>query len=539
MANEHSQRPAQNISTEGAILRPIRSFLMNSWKRYVATIAVLATCGLLCWVSHSQGLTDANIVMIFLAGVVLVAACFGRGPAIMMAISSVLVFDFFFVHPSFAFTPTETQYFITLAVMLGVGLLISELTARIQTQLETAKHQERRAAQLYQMTRKLSTITNAQELLPAAGELLAEVVAGRVVLYTCEKDDSLTMRFESTTTSANRLAVAAAAQWVAGNHRTAGAGTCNLTEVPAIVLPMIVSQRVVGVLSVESTDPLRCLDPEELRMLETCSNLIATSIERTQAALEAQEAHLQVEREHLRNSLLSAVSHDLRTPLALMEVTASSLLENSADQNGASRQEMLESMVDASRRLARQVDNLLDMSRLDSGNLNLNQDWQVLEELVGVVTTRFRRELQGRPLRIQIPENFPLLWVASDLLEHMLANLLENAIRYTPPDTLIEIQAEHRGALVQIRIADQGPGLPPGSEVKVFEKFYRGRSLVADGQRGVGLGLTICQAIARAHGGTIRAANLPTGGAEFVVELPFSQGASAIQWNDAALQPDA
>jgi len=280
-------------------------------------------------------------------------------------------------------------------------------------------------------------------------------------------------------------------------------------------------------------------DAEEMRMLETCATLIALSIERDQSLLAAREAEIQVQTEHVRNSLLSAVSHDMRSPLAMIAVSASSLLDGSMEQNGQPRQEMLETVVDESNRLARQVDNLLEMARMNSGNFELNRQWHVLEELIGVTLTRLRGELKPYAVHVDIPGDFPLLWVADALMEQVFSNLLENAIRYTPPGSAIDISARVRAEVVEIKVADDGPGLRPGSETKVFEKFFRGTTTIADGQRGVGLGLAICQGIIRAHGGTISAANRPAGGAEFTITLPCPTQRPAVNLEDALSTVDS
>jgi len=283
---------------------------------------------------------------------------------------------------------------------------------------------------------------------------------------------------------------------------------------------MVGSQKTLGVLGVRSQHAQRFQDAAEQRMLETCAHLIALSIERDQSQLEVQQAQVEVQAEKLRSALLSAVSHDLRTPLATIAVTASSLIEDTNQQTWPEKLELLQTVVDESHRLARQVDNLLDMARLESGTVVLNRDWHVLEELVGLALARLRRDLAGRSVHVTIPDEFPLLWVAGDLMEQMLVNLLENAVRYTPPDSYIEISATHGGDRVELRVADNGPGLPPGSETKVFDKFFRGRTVVADGQRGVGLGLAICHAIVRGHDGEISAANRRGGGADSMISLP-------------------
>jgi two-component system sensor histidine kinase KdpD len=246
---------------------------------------------------------------------------------------------------------------------------------------------------------------------------------------------------------------------------------------------------------------------------------VALSIERDRSVLKAHEAELQVREEQLRNSLLSSVSHDLRTPLAAIAGAASSILERPHEP----QHELLQSIVDESRRLGRLVENLLDMARLDSGSMTVNRQWQVLEEIVGVALHSLSRDLSRHNVLVSIPVNFPLLNVDGILIEQVLVNLLENASRYTPEGSTIEITACELDRSVAISVADNGPGLPAGTELAVFDKFFRGAAVAPDGRRGVGLGLAICQAIVAAHGGTIAASNRPQGGAEFVVRLPCSE----------------
>jgi len=288
--------------------------------------------------------------------------------------------------------------------------------------------------------------------------------------------------------------------------------------------------RIVGVLGVRPRDSDRFANTDERRMLETCAGLIALSLERDQsisdahvAQLEVQRAQLQVQSEQLRNSLLNSISHYLRTPLSTLAVTASTLLDESTDTDEPTRREGLQTVVDESRRLGRQVENLLEMARLNSGAIKANAEWEAVDELVEAALTRLERELVGRTIRVQIDRDVPPLWVAGQLMEKVFVNLLENAVRYTRPDSVIDITGIYRGDHVEIVVADDGPGLPPGTESKVFEKYFRGGTDIDDGQRGIGLGLAICRSIIQAHGGQILAANRTSGGAEFTICLPCEQ----------------
>jgi two-component system, OmpR family, sensor histidine kinase KdpD len=486
------------------------------WNDYVKTAAILGVCAAFGWAAHAAGLAESNIVMIFLAGIALTAARMGRGPAIVAAIAGVVIFDFLFVPPQFTFAVSDVEYLITFAVMLGIGVLISELTSRLRAQVGASQRQEQRTARLYRMTRQLSELAGSEFLVRTAGRQLEETFAADVVLYLREPDGELMLRYGESTAIAKNATSADVARWVAANSQIAGAGTDTLPNAAALFVPLVGSQQTVGAVGVSPREEGRLLDSEQQRLLETCASLIALSIERDQSVLEAQQAQVQVQSEQLRNSLLSSVSHDLRTPLATIAGTATSLL----DRADPSQEVLLQSLVDESRRLARLVDNLLDMARLDSGGLKLNCQWHVLEEVVGVALSNVKREVSGHHVHVDIPPDFSLLWLDAFLIEQVFVNLLENAARYTPLGTEIELSARVSDIAAIIDVGDSGPGLPLGDEAKVFDKFFRGSLPAPDGRRGVGLGLAICRAIVEAHGGRITASNRSEGGAAFRITLP-------------------
>jgi two-component system sensor histidine kinase KdpD len=498
------------------------------WSNYFWTAIVVSLCGLLGWLSHDFNLTEANIVMVFLLGVTFVAYAFGRGPAIAATVASVLVFDFFFVKPYLKFTVDEAQYILTFAIMLVIGIIISALTVRIKDQLGAAQQLESRTAALFRLTKQLSEIAGPEFLIQTAGQQLGEIFGGEVIIYAREAAGPISLRYGQNTSAAKQEINAIVAQWVTDHDQVAGAGTDTLPNATALIVPLIGSQRTVGAVGIKASDPDRFLEPEQRRLLETCASLIALSLERDQSVLEASEADLRVQTERLRNSLLSSVSHDLRTPLAAIEGASSSLLETAGVKEPAVRRELLQTIADESHRMSRLVDNLLDMTRLSSGDVVVNKQWHVLEEIVGSALARLRGELKNYVVHVASPTDLPLLFLDGVLLEQVFFNLLENAIRYTPAGTQIEISAKVTGKKVEIRFADNGPGLPPGNEARVFEKFFRGATPIADGQRGVGLGLAICQAIVQAHGGEIIGRNRPGGGAEFLLTLPCEEPAPRV-----------
>jgi two-component system sensor histidine kinase KdpD len=275
--------------------------------------------------------------------------------------------------------------------------------------------------------------------------------------------------------------------------------------------------------------------PDVFRLLRAFANHAALAIERSELSERAEGARVQSETERLRSGLLSSVSHDLRTPLAVITGAASTLLEDDDRLDAAAKREMLRSIADEAGRLNRLVANLLAMTRLEAGALEVRRSWHSLEEIVGAALHRLEPLLGSRPVRVQLPPNLPLVAVDDVLLEQVVFNLVENALKHAPSSTAIELEARLRDRELAVSIADRGPGLAPGSEEQVFEKFYRGDDSRRSG--GVGLGLAICRGIVEAHGGRLVAANRPDGGAVFTLVLPLDAQAPAIEPEPAADAP--
>ncbi len=316
-----------------------------------------------------------------------------------------------------------------------------------------------------------------------------------------------------------------------GQHRQpAGLGTATLPGASALYLPLIAPRGPVGVLGVRPADRHALDAPEQLHQLETFANQTALAIERARLAEEASDAQVRMETERLRNSLLSSVSHDLRTPLATITGAASAMLENGSRLDAQTRQELLESVREEAERLNRLVQNLLEMTRLESGALQLRKEWHPLEELIGAALGRLAKRLADRRVTTRVPPDLPLVAIDDVLIEQVLVNLLDNAIKYTPAGSPITIIATATDRAVTVEIADRGPGLPRGEEDRVFEKFYRGQPA---GGRGAGLGLAICQGIVKAHGGHIWAQNVPEGGVAFLFTLPLTGAPPAAVPADA------
>jgi two-component system sensor histidine kinase KdpD len=493
-----------------------RRSIPTDWPAYAWATGVVAVASGIAWLTLPF-FELANIVMVYLLGIVVVATRYGRGPSLAASILSVAALDFLFVPPVFTFAVSDANYVFTFVVMLVVGVVIGGLATRIRAQAVAASRREERTAALYAMSRELASTRGVDPLLTIAARHISEVFDSQVVVVLPDASTSLApWSGAQFTLDANELGVA---RWVHEHHQPAGLGTATLPGASALYLPLQAPRGPVGVLGVRPADRHALDAPEQLHQLETFANQTALAIERAQLADEAQQAQVRIETERLRNSLLSSVSHDLRTPLATITGAASTILENGTRLDARTRQDLLESVREEADRLNRLVQNLLEMTRLESGALQLRTEWHPLEEVVGAALSRLASQLAERRVDTSVPPDLPLVPIDDVLIEQVLINLLDNAIKYTPRASPIKIIATATDSAVTVEVADRGPGVPRGEEDKVFEKFYRGQPAAG---RGAGLGLAICQAIVKAHGGHIWAQNLPEGGVAFLFTLPLA-----------------
>jgi two-component system sensor histidine kinase KdpD len=502
-----------------------RSADLWSWLGTAAAllIATLAAMGM-----HALGFSEANLVMVYLLAVVAVAARYGVLPAMAASLLSVLLFDVLFTEPRYWVTVHDTQYLVTFAVMLVVALLASTLTTRIRYQAEVARRNERRTEALYRLSRRLIAVSKTLPLIEEAEQTVSEVFDAHAVIFLPDDEGRIRPIVGHAATFAASATEFAAAQWVLDHHEPAGRGTNTLPSAVAFYLPMATPKGVVGVLAIQAAAGGEPLSPDARQLLDTYATQIAFALERNRLAEQSQQAELQIETEKLRSSLLAAVSHDLRTPLAGIAGAASSLSESFDSLDAETRRELLDTVREESERLARLVENLLHMTRLSSGRITLNRQWLPLEDVIGSALNRLERQLAGRDVRVELADDLPLAHLDEVLFESVLTNLIDNAVKYSEPNSPLEIRgaAVAGGAAslggVAVEVADRGRGLTPGDEQHVFERFYRGADARPD-RRGTGLGLAICQAIVRAHGGTIEARNRPGGGAVFRFVIPHDE----------------
>jgi two-component system sensor histidine kinase KdpD len=475
----------------------------------------------------------ANIAMIFLLVVVLVAWRFGRGPSVLATCVSVACFDFFFVPPRFTLAITDFQYTITFGVMLAVGLITGHLTADLRFQARVASHREGRSRALYEFARELSAALQTEQIFDTTRNFVQRAFRARATLLVPDGEGRLLPPDPSGATSGSGVPAAASiatatagsagidlgiAQWAFDRAESAGLGTDTLPASPVFYLPLVAPMRTRGVLAIEPEQRRWILIPEQRQQLDVFGALAAIALERVHYIEVAQNALVNMESERLRNSLLAALSHDLRTPLTSL-VGLSESLASSKPALAEAQLDLAAALRDEALRMSTLVANLLDMARIQSGEVKFNLQWQSLEEVVGSALRASAFQLQGHKVETRLPLDFPLLRFDAVLIERVLCNLLENAAKYTPPGSQITVSAAVKESHAEVTVYDDGPGLPQGREEALFEKFTRGERESA--KPGVGLGLAICRAIVEAHGGRICAAPSPAGGAAFVITLPL------------------
>jgi two-component system sensor histidine kinase KdpD len=493
------------------------------WDRYWAALLISGACtGIAALMYPYFALT--NIVMVYLLGGTVAALRLGRGPASLAAFANVAAFDFCFVPPRYSFAVSDFQYLVTFGVMLGITLVIANLVASVRAQTRVAGARERRTALLYAMSRELAANRSFNTLARIAVRHVAETFASQAVVLMPDANGNLRYPQADEQPGALGDADLSIAQWVHDHGKPAGLGTDTLPAAPAQYLPLPGTRATLGVLAIRPVQKRRLLLPEQRHLLETFAGQIALAIERAQLAEDAESARVSAETESVRNTLLASISHDLRTPLAVIAGASSALADPDVQLEPEARTRLVRSINVKAQEMSELISNVLDLMRFEAGEVQLRRDWQTVDDLVGTALARVGERLGDRPLEVTLPAELPPVYVDATLLSQVLGNLLENAAKHTPPGTHITVRAGIEGSAVAIVVEDDGPGLPPGDPERLFAKFQRGREESNAG--GAGLGLAICRAIVNAHGGRIIAALRPGGGARFTLTVPTGEPVS-------------
>ncbi|MFO0690846.1 MAG: sensor histidine kinase KdpD [Myxococcota bacterium] len=493
---------------------------MRSWLTAAGIIAV--TTALAAPLHHQLGVPDVE--MLFLVAVMTTAVWLGRGPALLAAALGVAAYDFFFVPPYLTFRVVDLRFLMTFAMMFGVGMVLSELVTRVRRQEQEARAREERTAALVALSSELGSVVGLRDAASRVARLAARTFEADTAVLAFDEEGRLVpiaREPAGLVLDANEIAVS---RWALEHARSAGAGTDTLPGARSLAHPLGSVAEPIAVLALLRADRMP-LSTDQRGFLQAFCRQASIALDRTVLAERAAAAIVRARTEEMRSSLLAAVSHDLRTPLAAITGAATSLkhggrLGSPLDEDV--QHELLDTICDGAERLERLVTNLLSMMRLESSEVTLRREWIPIDELVGAARTALEKSLAGREVRTQLAPDLPLVAVDPVLIEQLLVNLLENALRHGADapgaaKTPIELAARRDGDAIEITVADRGPGLPEAVRARPFEKFVRG-----SGQRGpgVGLGLAICHGIVTAHDGTIAAEARPGGGTIFRVRLP-------------------
>jgi two-component system sensor histidine kinase KdpD len=493
------------------------------WSRYAVALAITVLCTALAQLMFPY-LELSNLVMLYLLGVTATGLRFGRGPSVLAAVLNVAAFDFFFVPPRFTFAVSDAQYLVTFGVMLTIALVIATLMANVRQQTRVAGARERRTALLYRMSRELAATRGTSDMARIAVKHVAEVFQCEAVLLLPDHAGKLLVPHEAPVDGSYRGSDVAVAQWVLDHGRRAGFGSDTLPAAPALYLPLGDSQRLLGVLAVLPHNRRLVLLPEQLHLLETFAGQIGVALEREQLSSRAEAARVASQSESLRNTLLASISHDLRTPLAVMAGAGSTLAEHGDSLDAPTRRALAQSIESRAREMSELVSNVLDLTRFEAGAPALRRDWESIDDLVAVALERLEQRMADHPVDLRLPAELPPVFVDASLVVQLFTNLFDNLVKYTPAGTRAGVTAVAEGSMLRVIVDDDGPGLPDGDPERLFDKFHRG-----DGEgviAGAGLGLAICRAIVQAHGGAIAASTRTAGGARFEFTLPTTETAA-------------
>jgi two-component system sensor histidine kinase KdpD len=494
--------------------QPHRPYLRYVWS--ILLVAAATVLGALL----GRELSPTNLVMVYLLMVVISAVYLGRGPAILASILGVLAFDFFFVHPYYTFSVSDTEYLLTFAGLLIVGWVISYLTARAREQADAAQRREADTATLYALSRDLAAADGMEDILKAIQTHVRQDFGRDVVIYLAEGGKLQTNALGTGTQPSETEIVVA--QWTFKNGESAGRGTNTLPGAEFRFIPLKTARSTVGVLGVKPKDSESLLNPDQRRLLEAFASQSAMAIERVQLAEQARQIKLLQAAEKLQNTLLNSVSHDLRTPLVSI-TGALTALEGDDTLEASAQRSLIVTAREEADRLNRLVGNLLDMTRLESGALQVKREPCDVQDLIGAALGQMEDRFMERQIRVDVASDIPTVNTDFVLIVQVLINLLDNALKYSPDNSPLDIHAGLHYGEIQVAVMDRGIGIPPEDLSRVFDKFYR---IQRPGQvTGTGLGLAICKGIIEAHGGRIWASEREGGGTAITFTLPLEVSA--------------
>lgn len=499
------------------------------FRNVVATLIIMTAATLLSFFFRFVDFHESNIIMAFILGVLFVAKqTEGHMFGIMASVIGVLTFNFFFTEPYYTFNVYRPDYPVTFVIMLIVAIVTSTLTSRIKRELKSASLREKRTQTLYQINKMLIKVRSISQIIEVGGRGIAKMVNRSVIIYSAISSDNLGEPYIYAFNNDERVAVLnsynekqVAAETIKSG-KTTGAGTDLFGSSIACYIPVKGQSGVLGVIGVSCFNR-NVLSSEQKSLLEAVASQVALAIERERLWEKQQKAKLDMERERLRGNLLRAISHDLRTPLAGILGATATILDNGDLIDPKVTRELLQNVYEDAGWLIHAVENILSITRIDEGKMEIKKNLEAVEEIVAEAVSRVRKLAGTRKIKVKIPEELILLPMDGMLIEQVLVNLIDNAIKHTPDGTAIEVQAQLGTERMIFEVSDNGNGIPKESLTAIFDRFYTSTAANSGGRQGTGLGLAICKSIITAHGGEIKAFNNASGGATFQFSLPVKE----------------
>ena len=487
---------------------------------------ILVGATLLSLLFHSLGFTDANIILVYILGVVLTAiATSHQIYSLVSAVASVFIFNYLFTVPRFSLAAYGTGYPVTFVVMFLTAYITATLAGRYKLQAAQSAKIAQRTQILFDTDQLLAKAGSKDEILNATAEQIQKLLDRNIVIFGAEdgKLSAPRLYWDSgrTALTYDRQREHKAAEWVLQNNHAAGATTDVMSDVNCLYFALRVLDRVYGVIGIEAgSDPL---DSSEQGILLSILGECALALENEKNTREKEAAAVLAESEQLRANLLRTISHDLRTPLTSISGNASNLLTNGSCFDEETKQQIYRDIYKDSLWLINLVENLLYATRIEEGRMTLTRTPELVSEILEDAVRHMSRSMEGHPVTASYGEEMLLVKADAKLIVQVIANIMDNAVKYTPPGTPVTLMAERAGDMAEIRIADTGSGIPDEEKEKIFEKFYSGNHRIADNRRSIGLGLYLCKAIVEAHGGTIHVEDNRPSGAVFVFTLPLEE----------------
>lgn len=511
------------------------------WLPIVGSLLMTASVTAVGWLGREQ-LEQVNIALLYLLPVLFSAVRWGRWPSYITAIASVLTFDFLFVPPLLTFTVNDIRYLWSFIIFMVISFVIGGRTEMLKKEVRLTRQRETSVRTLYDFSSQIAAIIDVNQIARTFVRHTGVAIGRNTVLLLPEAQGNLKVEawYDASVVDGWRdqpelpAAEHAVANWVWVNGQVAGRSTETLPGADFLFVPLTVDRRTAGVFGIELGQ--QKMSQEERQLIYAWAGLAAIAVERGKLTEDARQAALLKESDQLRTALFNSVSHELRTPLAAISAAVATLLDIGTQYSAEIQRELMETVKDSADRMERVVANLLDTARLESGMLQLKIDWCDVEDIVGTAIRRMGETTKNHVLRTRLAPELPLLRADCVLLEHVLVNLLDNAIKYSQPGTEINIAAEQNGAEIIVSVEDSGCGIPIQDLSKIFEKFYRTPQQAVQ-VAGTGLGLSICKSIVEAHRGRIWAKNNPGGGASvaFAIPVPDNGNRAVVkedEWND-------